>query len=68
MGPKGRHSYSTATKLNVIELTRLRYLDGGVVGKSLNGGRAVTGAVAEEGITGVLVGVARGGRYLGRRS
>ena len=31
MGPKGRHSYSTAAKLNVIEYTHLRYSDGGVV-------------------------------------
>ena len=32
VGPIGRHSYSTATKLNVVEYTRLRYPDSGVVG------------------------------------
>ena len=32
MGPKGRHSYSMTTKLRVIEYTRLRRPDGGVVG------------------------------------
>ena len=32
VGPKRRDSYSTPTKLNVINYTRLRYPDGGVVG------------------------------------
>ena len=32
VGPRGRHSCSTATKLRVIEYTRLRCPDGGVVG------------------------------------
>ena len=32
MGPKGRHSYSTATNLRVIDYARLRYNDGGLVG------------------------------------
>ena len=32
MGPKERHSYSTATKLTVIDYNRLRYNDGGLVG------------------------------------
>ena len=32
VGPKGRHSYSTATKLGVVDNTRLRCYDGGVVG------------------------------------
>ena len=32
VGPSGRPSYSTATKLRVIEYTRLRCPDGGVVG------------------------------------
>ena len=31
MGSKGRHSYSTATKLGVIDYTRLRCNDGGLV-------------------------------------
>ena len=30
-GPKGRHSYSTATERDIIEYTRLRYPDGAVV-------------------------------------
>ena len=32
VGPKWRHSYSTATKLRVIDATRLRCNDGGPVG------------------------------------
>ena len=32
VGPKGRHSYSTATKLRVMDYTRLRCNDGGLVG------------------------------------
>ena len=32
VGPKGRHSYSTATKLRVIDYTRLPCSDGAVVG------------------------------------
>lgn len=32
VGPTGRHSYRTATKLHVMEYTHLRYPDDGVVG------------------------------------
>ena len=32
VGPKGRHSYSAATKLRVIDYNRLRWRDGGVLG------------------------------------
>ena len=47
VGPKGRHPYSTATTLRVVDYTRLRCPDGGRRGKPRSGGRAWTGAVSE---------------------
>ena len=55
VGPRGRHSYSTATNLNVIECTRLLYSDGGVMGNRGTAAGLGKGLCPKARITGLFV-------------